>query len=197
MLLAFVILVLLAFSVAVGIAIMGLANLGIGALFGVSFLVFVVMGGAFLVAIWFGSFMAGRPPLRKRTETAKLHELKLLRHEKGALEKQVKAQERRILQLEGELNRRRTQEITRATPPPPTVGNGDTGRLRHIETRELKPDTGEYRPVNTPTYTVRDSGTYPAVRDSADTGYRPARRTGAHPAAGTGRFPRVRTDADA
>jgi len=195
MLWAFLVMVMLALSLAVGIAIVGLANLGVGALFGVSLLVFVVMGGSFLVAVWVGSWMAGRP-MRRQTRTTARHEVKLLRHERQTLAKQMKAQERRILQLENELDHRRTQEITRTMPPHPVGPSGDTGRMRQMETRQLKPDTGEYRPVNTPTYTVRETGTHPVVRDSTDNGYRPARGTGAHPAAGTGRFPRVRNDAD-
>jgi hypothetical protein len=201
-----VVLVLGLLSFAVALGIVGLGQLSLGMVLSVSALVFVTMGMTFMVAVWLTNWL--NSPGFSRTRQR--HEIKMLRHENTSQKRMLHAQQRLIGDLEAQVQRLQDELqnhlITQQMPPPPT-GTGQmpavqTGPQPRIETRPMPSvnDTGEYRLINTPSYTAKShTGTHPAVQPGSEgtareTGlYQPVRDTGEHPIRQTGRFPRPKS----
>ena len=147
------VLILLAFLMA--ITMIGVTNLTLSAVGGVTVMVFIVMSFMFMMGIWLASWY--------NSPTANLHGMKRLRHENKALRTTIRTQDETIKRMESQIARLREQ-LNAPKPTPSQV----TRPHPRIETRPLPatPDTGEYRLVSTPTYTPRSVGTFAAVRSS-------------------------------
>jgi hypothetical protein len=176
MLWAFVVLVLGVLAVVVGAALAVMTGLSLGGAVTVALALFLLETLTFLVAVWLTAWMHGSRFSRARL----IHQDKLLRRENHQLQRTVESQQRRIEALERDLA---TVSAQAASVP---AAARTSGTLPRVETREVQRTTGEYRLVNTPTYTSR-----------GDTGpYQPVRETGTHPIRQTGRVPRPRSLTD-
>lgn len=184
MLWAFVVLVLGVLALVTGGALAVMTGLGVGGAMTVALALFVLETLTFLVAVWLTAWMHGSRFSRARL----IHQDKLLRRENHQLQRTVESQQRRIEALERDLATVSAQAASASAAR-------TSGTLPRVETREVQRTTGEYRLVNTPTYTSHgDTG---PMRPTPDTGpYQPVRETGTHPIRQTGRVPRPRSLTD-
>jgi hypothetical protein len=181
---AFVVVVLGVLALVLGVVLSLTTGISLGMALAFALGLFVVETLTFLVGVWLAAWMNGS----RFSRTRLVHQDKLLRRENHKLQRTVEAQQRRIEALEHDLAAIRTQ-----TASVPTTRT--TGALPRVETREVQRTTGEYRLVNTPTYTPR--GDTEPIRTTRETGvYQPVKETGTHPIRRTGRVPRPRNLTD-
>ncbi len=172
----FMVLVLGLAALVIGMALALLTDVSLAVGLTVGMGLFIVETLTFLVGVWLTAWMHGS---RKPSRVA--HRGKLLRHENHQLQRTLETQQLRIEALE--------RDMAHLSAQPPAR---QTGAAPRVEARELQRATGEYRLVNTPSYTPQHSETED-MPPAGETGlYRPAGETGTHPIQRTGRVPRPR-----